>query len=68
MQLGLGNCVLNFTTFRRALVSRENIFVPSATAMALKKIPAISPSSFVHYGRYDTTYAAFGCVFAEGIS
>ena len=40
----------------------RHIFVHSATAMALNKNPAMSPSSSGHCGQYDTMYATIGCV------
>ena len=40
----------------------RHILVHSATVMALDKNLAMSPSSSVHCGQYDTTYTTIGCV------
>ena len=46
----------------------RHIFVHSATAMALNKNPAMSPSSSGHCGQYDTRYATIGCVLREAFA
>ena len=46
----------------------RHIFVHSATAMALNKNPAMSPSSSVHCGQYDTMYATIGCVLRKAFA
>ena len=46
----------------------RHIFVHSATAMALNKIPAMSPSSPGHCGQYDTMYATIGCVLRKAFA
>ena len=46
----------------------RHIFVHSATAMALNKIPAMSPSSSGHCSQYDTTYATIGCVLRKAFA
>ena len=51
----------------RSLWSRQ-IFVHSATAMALNKNPAMSPSSSIHCGQYDTTYATIGDILRKAFA
>ena len=46
----------------------RHIFVHSATAMALNKIPAMSPSSSSYCGQYDTMYATIGCVLRKAFA
>ena len=36
--------------------------------MALNKNPAMSPSSSVHYGQYDATYATIGFVLRKAFA
>ena len=68
MQIGLGNRAFYFqNNLKRADWSRH-IFVHSATAMALNKNPAMSPSSSVHCGQYDTMYATIGCVLRKAFA
>ena len=45
-----------------------HIFVHSATAMALNKNPAMSPSSSVHCGQYNTTCTTIGCVLRKAFA
>ena len=46
----------------------RHIFVHSATATALDENPAMSPSSSVHCGQYDTLYATIGCVLRKAFA
>ena len=46
----------------------RHVFVHSATATALHKNPAMSPSSSVHCGQYDTTYATIGGTLQEALA
>ena len=67
MQIGLGNRVFLFQNNLKGDWSRH-IFVHSATAMALNKDPAMSPSSSGHCGQYDTMYATIGCVLRKAFA
>jgi len=46
----------------------RHVFVHSATATALHKNPAMSPSSSGHCGQYDTMYATIGCVLRKAFA
>ena len=46
----------------------RHIFVHSATVMALNKNLAMSPSSSVHCGQYDTTYTTIGWVLRKAFA
>ena len=46
----------------------RHIFVHGATTMALNKSPAMSLSSSVHCGQYDTTFTTIGCVLRKAFA
>ena len=68
MQSGRGNRVFSCQNNLKGADWPRHIFVHSATAMALNKNPAMSPSSSGHCGQYDTMYATIGCVLRKAFA
>ena len=68
MLIGLGNRVFQFQNNLNGADWSRHIFVHSATVMALNQYLAMSPSSSVHCGQYDTRYATIGCVLRKAFA
>ena len=68
MQIWLGNRVFQFQNDLKGADWSRHIFVHRVTATAFRKNPAMSPSSSVHCGQYNTKYATIGCVLRKAFA